>query len=194
MSDDPFEVLRHYREFPPQEALIVNLFAGPGAGKSTIAADVYALLKKMGVRAEYVPEWAKEQLWAGIPFPLDSISVWGAQRHRIERVRHQVDVVVTDGPCLLAPVFARLEGTVAVELYPPWLETARRYHASLNTLDVFVERRKEYDGRGRHVDEATALHIDGQVHELLRQLDIKHWHVQGNDAAGARVLELVREA
>lgn len=45
------------------KTLVVNLFAGPGAGKTTCAWEIAAELKKLGVHTEYVPEYAKELVW-----------------------------------------------------------------------------------------------------------------------------------
>ena len=42
-----------------KSTLLVNLYAGPGAGKSTGAAYIFAKLKMAGVDCEYVSEYAK---------------------------------------------------------------------------------------------------------------------------------------
>ena len=42
------------------KTLVVNLFAGPGAGKTTCAWEIASELKKRGIVTEYVPEYAKE--------------------------------------------------------------------------------------------------------------------------------------
>ena len=39
---------------------VVNLYGGPGAGKSTAALQLVAELKKRGINADYVSEYAKE--------------------------------------------------------------------------------------------------------------------------------------
>lgn len=41
--------------------LVVNLFGGPGSGKSTGAAYVFARLKMLGYNAELVTEFAKDK-------------------------------------------------------------------------------------------------------------------------------------
>lgn len=43
--------------------LVVNLFGGPGSGKSTGAAYVFARLKMLGYNAELVTEFAKDKTW-----------------------------------------------------------------------------------------------------------------------------------
>ena len=46
-----------------KSTIVVNLFAGPGAGKSTGAAYIFSKLKMAGVDAEYVTEFAKDKTW-----------------------------------------------------------------------------------------------------------------------------------
>ena len=46
-----------------KDTLIVNLYGGPGCGKSTGAAYLFSKLKMAGVDAEYVPEFAKDKVW-----------------------------------------------------------------------------------------------------------------------------------
>lgn len=41
---------------------VVNLFAQPGAGKSTGAAYIFAKLKMAGVNAELITEFAKDKV------------------------------------------------------------------------------------------------------------------------------------
>ena len=45
--------------------LLINLFGGPGAGKSTGAAYIFSQLKMAGVNAELVTEFAKDKVWEG---------------------------------------------------------------------------------------------------------------------------------
>ena len=43
--------------------LVINIFGGPGCGKSTTATGVFSLLKLHGVNAEFVSEFAKDLTW-----------------------------------------------------------------------------------------------------------------------------------
>ena len=46
-----------------KKTITVSLFGPPGAGKSTLAAYVFAKLKMMGVNCELVTEFAKDKVW-----------------------------------------------------------------------------------------------------------------------------------
>ena len=46
-----------------EKPLVVNLFAGPGTGKSTAAAQIFQALKWQRFSCELVTEFAKEKVW-----------------------------------------------------------------------------------------------------------------------------------
>jgi ATP:corrinoid adenosyltransferase len=46
-----------------KKTTVISLFAGPGAGKSTSAAYLYAHLKNRGVNSELVREYVKDRAW-----------------------------------------------------------------------------------------------------------------------------------
>ena len=84
------------------KTLIVNLFAGPGAGKSTCAWRLAGELTRQGLRVEYVPEYAKELVWDNRMDLLDGSlehqrMIFEEQNHRIQRLVGKVDVALPRG-------------------------------------------------------------------------------------------------
>ena len=53
------------KEVQSMNTMVVNCYAGPGAGKTTCAWEVASQLKKKGINTEYVSEYAKELVWEG---------------------------------------------------------------------------------------------------------------------------------
>ena len=83
--------------------IVLNFFGGPGTGKSTGAAYVFALLKMAGVNAELVTEAAKDLTWEEAFKNLrDQPYVFGKQAHRLFRCADMVDIIVTDSPIFLS--------------------------------------------------------------------------------------------
>ena len=77
--------------------IVINLFGPPGSGKSTGAAEVFAALKKLGINAELVTEFAKDKTWEHNATALGCQEyVFGKQSYRLARCRNEVDVIVTD--------------------------------------------------------------------------------------------------
>jgi hypothetical protein len=86
--------------------LVVNLFGAPGAGKSTGAAIVFAELKKAGINAELVTEFAKDKTWEHNMMALGCQEyVFGKQSYRLRRCRDDVEVIVTDSPLPLGLIY-----------------------------------------------------------------------------------------
>jgi len=56
-----------------KNTLIVNMFGGPGCGKSSMATSVFSHLKWKGWNCEYVSEVAKDLVWE------DSLQTLGDQ-------------------------------------------------------------------------------------------------------------------
>ena len=88
------------------KTIVINLFAGPGCGKSTTASGVFSELKRIGVNCEYVQEYAKDLVW-GKNFKAlsNQIHVYGEQHNRIFRLKGEVDVIITDSPPVMGMVY-----------------------------------------------------------------------------------------
>ena len=167
-------------------ALIVNLFAGPGAGKTTIASSVFAELKWRGINSEFVTEFAKEIVWEGSFAVLDSeIYVLGHQLHRLHRVVDKVDVAVTDSPILLPILYNKKVGKTFDRLV---VEVFR----SFDNLNYVIERRKEYLRIGRRQSEEEARNLDERTRRLLDDNDISYSVVQGTRDCVATIADEIQ--
>jgi hypothetical protein len=137
------------------DTLVVNLYGGPGTGKSTTAAGLFALLKERGRNVELAPEFAKDLVWEGRNRVLENqLYILGKQMHRVWRLLGQVDAVITDSPILLALFYA-----------PEWTELhklALDVWSKWNTLDIFITRDPErgYNPKGRTQTEEEAREVD----------------------------------
>ena len=143
---------------------IVNLFAGPGAGKSTLAAGLFHKLKSEGVRAELVTEFAKDLTW-GERFGEISNPVYvaGCQWERFRRLIGKVDWIVTDSPILLASAYVTAPEDALLCRYIAEL------HERIPSHNFLVERHKEFVPEGRNQTEEEARGLDTRIHRLLQR-------------------------
>ena len=174
-------------------ALVVNLYGGPGTGKSTNAALVFGKLKLAGVRAELATEYAKDLVWEGRHSTLTfQPYVVAKQMWRIERVRDKVDVVVTDSPILLGLIYSN-----GMPQENTWKHFLIDVHNSWDTMDFFLGRpiSKEYDPEGRNQTEEEAHLLDQRIHKTLRENYIPYELVGTglNDEAAAYITGHVRD-
>lgn len=143
---------------------VINLFAGPGAGKSTIAAGVFSKMKKLGLNVELVTEYAKDLTWEGRQNLLnyDQLYVFAKQQRRLDRLRNVVDYVVTDSPLLLGLAYLRKDYPASLGglIYDYW----NRY----NNINFFLSREdKVYNPIGRNQTEEEARKLDDKIYSIL---------------------------
>lgn len=141
--------------------LVINFFAGPGAGKSTLSAGLFYELKMNGVNCELVREYAKDKVWEGSFATLDDqVYVFGKQLHRTNVVADKVDVIITDSPVLLSLYYAK---NISAEFKALILSTFNDF----NNVNYFINRRKAYCPLGRMQTEDEAKEIDVVLRRLL---------------------------
>lgn len=164
---------------------IINLFAGPGAGKSTTAAGLFHLLKLRGVNCELVHEFAKDLTWrdryntlACQPY------VFGKQLERITSLIGKVDFVITDSPILLSVVYSG----------DKWPVSFNRSVADIfnmyDNVNYILKRSKDYlqVGRSQTLEEAES--IDSAIKFALVQYSHTSWKiVDGDSNAPSKILE-----
>lgn len=146
--------------------LVVNLFAGPGAGKTTCAWEIASELKKKGIVTEYVPEYAKELVWDETHEALaDQEGIFEEQTHRINRLIGKVDVIVTDSPILFSEIYGKNNSD-------NFRECIWREHNSHYNFNLFINRGSRFETQGRLHNLEESKEIDGQIKKLLDENDV----------------------
>jgi len=155
-----------------QKPLIINLFSGPGAGKSTAAAGIFSLLKLHGIDAELITEFAKDLTWEGRERTLNNqLYVFAKQYHKMWRVKEQVDVMVTDSPLPLSIVYGKIDKKFVMNIFNQF-----------NNLNFFIARSKKYNPVGRNQTEEEAKELDNVVMNVLNDSKINFQVVVGSYA------------
>lgn len=144
------------------KTLVVNLFAGPGAGKTTCAWAIASKLKMLHINTEYVSEYAKELVWDGKLEELkDQMKVSTTQHNRIKRLYDKVDVIVTDSPVLLGLYYG--EG----KLSEVQRAVISNWHKETESFNLFIQRGNYYEQAGRLEDKQAAEGVDAELRRIL---------------------------
>jgi hypothetical protein len=157
---------------------VINLWAGPGAGKSTTAAGLFYLLKLEGKKVELVTEFAKDLVYAGRSLD-DQLYILAKQNQRLTRLSGVVDYAITDSPLPLSVLYAKRP------FDEEWFRKAAFgiYH-TYDNVDFVVERLKPYQTYGRVQSSVEqAKEIDEAVESLLFFNNIPFTKIPG-DATG----------
>ena len=141
--------------------IVINLFGGPGSGKSTTAAGLFYLMKNAGHRVELVTEYAKEIVWSDRLKELhDQLYISAKQNHRLFLLNGKVDYCITDSPLLLALVYKRMMPSS----FDPFIIDL--FHAYDN-MAVILKRTKPYLLFGRTQTEEQATLLDSHIQDLV---------------------------
>lgn len=175
-------------------AIIANEFAGPGTGKSTNAALLYAFLKMEGVNCELVREYVKDWAWEGrIVGAYDQFYFLGKQIRKESMLLKKVDVIITDSPVAMssfysakfAPVLIAAGVDLAVRAYLDQLEADGH-----QVLNLWLNRTKAYNPAGRYQSEEEARQIDVEMRAFFER---RGYHLREASTEAADTLALAKE-
>lgn len=156
--------------------IVVNLLAGSGAGKSTNASRLFAMLKDEGIEVELVSEWVKDMVWEGRTkiFGCQDY-IFGKQLWKQMRVAPNVEVIITDCPIILSALYDPEQRPIFKEHV---LETFHKF----NNMNFFLNRVKPFNPNGRNektVEEAREN--DKKLMEMLDKAKIEYSIVDGDE-------------
>lgn len=158
---------------------VINLFAGPGAGKSTTAAGLFYLMKLKGLNVELVTEYAKDIVYEEHLSRLeDQMYIFAKQQRRISRLKDKVDYIITDSPLPLSILYNK-------NLSENFNKVVMESFNSYENINVFIGRVKEYKEVSRTQTENQAKELDTELQILLKKLKISYFIIDGDkDASG----------
>lgn len=159
-----------------RKTTIINLYGGPGTGKSTSAAYLYYLLKIQHKNAELVREYVKDWAWEGRHISVnDQIYFLGKQVRRESMLHGKVDWIVTDSPVWMNSFYASYYCTDIIAngvnklVRAFYKQTQDEGHEHIH---VFLNRTKPYSTEGRYQSEAEAQGIDAGVRNMLAAYNV----------------------
>lgn len=166
--------------------IAVNLLGGPGIGKSTLAAEIFVLLKKKQIKCEYITEYAKDKTWEESMMTLQNqIYVFAKQQHKMYRVGDKVDVLICDSSLLFSIIYGRVEKNTP--LYELILEEFNRF----DNLTFMLNRETIFDRVGRNQTLSEAIEIDNRIKSLLIDNNIEYMDYNKEQGAESIVEKII---
>ena len=142
--------------------VLINLYGGPGTGKSTTAAGIFSLLKQNDINAELITEYAKDAVWGDNLQVLENQPyILGKQYQRLLRVDGKVDFLVTDAPLLNSLLYNSID---LPELDALTLALYKRF----TNRNFMLVRQKAYNPAGRVQTEEKAKLLDGRIENIRK--------------------------
>lgn len=154
---------------------VINLLGGPSCGKSTLAAELYAKMKHLGLKVEMVREVAKEWAWEGRAIgAFDQMAILGEQIKRESSLYGKVDYIITDSPVLLGAFY--FQHNHKQEFMSNMVFDYYNYslNRDVNFKNFKLIRTKDYEKAGRFESKEQALNIDNALTDFLVYWDYSY--------------------
>ena len=159
------------------DTLVINLIGGPCSGKSTVAAELFARLKKMGIHCELVSEYIKDRIYEeNKTMPSNQIAIFGMEHYNISTKIGKVDVIVHDGSFLNNVIYKVGENKEFDDLI------ISEYKKFTN-LDFFIKRGNiEFEDYGRIHNLKQSKELDKIIKETYERYGLSYIEVEARDA------------
>ena len=159
------------------DTLVINLIGGPCSGKSTVAAELFARLKKMGVHCELVSEYIKDRIYEeNKTMPSNQIAIFGMEHYNISTKLGKVDVIIHDGSFLNNVVYKvgdnkEFDALIISE------------YKKFKNLDFFIKRGNiEFENYGRIHNLKQSKELDKIIKETYERYGLSYIEVEARDA------------
>ena len=176
---------------------IINLFGEPGAGKSALAAYIFYRLKIMGYNCEICTEFAKDMVYENNINALGNQSyVFGQQLQRMNRLKNNVDIIITDSPLFLCGLYIK-EDDIANNFF----NLVYDIFNSFDNYNYLLKRAHSYVHDGRLQDENGAEKIRNELIVALNHYKVPYEEImcsanpnQYNNPAGDYIVsEIIKD-
>lgn len=171
--------------------LVINLYSGPCAGKSLLAADIFSKLKRAGIQAEIPPEVAKIRAQRGdFGFLKDQLAVFAETHHQLAMTALSgAEVAVLDSPLLLSLAYSPKD---YLRSFPGLVRDVYDQYQNLN----FYLRRSDdhpYSEVGRIHNEEQSKDLDATIIELLQNQNVEYQFIDSSEISAQNVVnEVIR--
>jgi nicotinamide riboside kinase len=160
-----------------KQTLVINLIGGPCSGKSTVAAELFARLKKMGIHTELVSEYIKERIYEeNATMIKHQISIFGMEHYAISNKINKVDVIVHDGSFINNIIYknednSEFDALIVAE------------YKKFNNLDFFIKRGNiKFEDYGRIHNAKQSQKIDQIIKNTYAKYNLIYTEVESRDA------------
>lgn len=154
--------------------IVINLLGAPGAGKSTMASELFSRMKYAGYDVELVSEYAKELVWEERNETMkNELYLFAKQHHRMFRLNGKVQYIITDRPLILSMFYNQKYGDASEVFNQMVIHEVEKFE----NVNIFLKRTKEYVTKGRNQTEEESDAFAIEMFNLINQHSYMDMHI-----------------
>jgi len=177
---------------------IINLFGGPGIGKSSIASGLTYKLKKKHINCDNPYEFPKALAWDENHSAIqDQLYVLANQHRGIVKSFGKVDYIVLDSPIILSLVYRSVyQGTS----YPATLYNSEHFdklvldiHNQYDSINILLERSDDgvHNDKERYQSLEESKKLDREIENTLIKHNIPYHKVKVGKNTVKNIIKLL---
>jgi len=175
---------------------IINLFGGPGSGKSTVASGLFYRFKSEGVSCDNPYEFPKQVAWENNESQItDQLYILGNQHRGIVRSYGKVNYIILDSPLLLSLVYKNgYTDDYPAKFYNDSFDSmVLELFNSYKNINIFLERPdKKFQQEGRFQSEKESESVDKKIKTIMDENNIQYHNVKVGDNELRRIIEIIK--
>jgi adenylate kinase len=174
---------------------IINLFGGPGSGKSTITSGLFYELKKRNISCDNPYEFPKQVAWEDNKSQItDQLYIFANQHRGIVRSYGKVDFIILDSPILLSLAYkdgydkgypASLYG----ESFDKMVFDVFNQYTNINFLLNREDKKYQTDGRFQSQTESSMFHK--KIKNILDDHDLTYFNMEVNGDTVDKIIKFI---
>lgn len=154
---------------------VINIFGGPGAGKTITAAGLFCLMKLERLDVEYCQEYAKELTFENRFNILleDQLYIFAKQHRKLYSLRNTFEYIINDSPLLLTLAYYDNDNMIYdKDIFKSFVLDVFNKYPNSNYLLKRNDTCYDPLGRRENLDEAKTM--DSRILEILEQNNVKY--------------------
>ncbi len=171
-----------------KQGIVVNLFGEPCAGKSTVSAMLFAIMKLKGHNVELIQEYAKDLVYEQRVHTLkDQLYLLGKQNHRLVRTVSQVELVINDSPIVLSSLYS------PPDYYKGFDSFVMEVFNSYDNVNFFMSRpaSRPYQPSGRTQSATEALAVRDRLLTYMLDHEISYTPLNSNENTAQSIYNIL---
>jgi deoxyadenosine/deoxycytidine kinase len=178
---------------------IINLFGGPGIGKSSIASGLIYKLKKNHITCDNPYEFPKILAWdENYSAISDQLYVLANQHRGIVKSFGKVDYIVLDSPILLSLIYKDYYNAQRNNDYPSKLYRENfdnmilDMHRAYDSVNILLKRKEgNHNNMERYQNLEQSIELDSMIEESLKNHNINYSSVDVGDSVLNDIYDII---
>jgi len=176
---------------------LINLFGGPGIGKSGIAAGITYKMKKKHIKVNNPYEFPKKLAWDNnIPAISDQLYVFANQHRGIAECYGKVDYIVIDSPILFSTIYHRYytKGYPAEMYGKVFHDMVIDLHRRYGSINILLERGVTiHNDDERFQNYKQSVEIDTLCKNVLDETKSPYHTVKVGDNSVKDIMKIIKK-